>query len=155
MENQPSKIGESLWRRKLSAAERARLRAQPELTIEAQLTEALAKIPNATVPSNFTARVLDAIELDEKLAARPRGWILNLNWQRLWPRVAVTAAILVFAGVSIQRHEANMRRHALAENIAMVAAQPLPSVDALENLDAILLMNRPARADGELLADLQ
>jgi hypothetical protein len=153
MENQPSNIGESLRRRKLSAAERARLRAQPELTIEAQLTEALAKIPNATVPSNFTARVLDAIELDEKLAARPRGWILN--WQRLWPRVAVTAAILVFAGVSIQRHEANMRRHALAENIAMVAAQPLPSVDALENLDAILLMNRPARADGELLADLQ
>ena len=62
--------GEALWRRKLSEAGRNALRAQPELELEARLTAALAKIPDAPVPSNFTARVLAAIELDE---ARRRG----------------------------------------------------------------------------------
>src|ERR1017187_3256694 len=133
MENQPSISSESLWRRKLSEAERAGLRTQPELEFEARLTEALAKIPDAPVPSNFTARVLDAIEFEEKQAARSRGW--TWNWRLLWPRVAVAAAVLIFAGVSIQRYEANSQRVALAKNMALVAtSQPPPSVDALENL---------------------
>jgi hypothetical protein len=34
----------------------------------------------------------------------------------------------------------------------VAAAQPLPSVDALENLDAIQRMSQPAHADEELLA---
>ena len=37
----------------------------------------------------------------------------------------------------------------------MAAAQPLPSVDALENLDAIQRMSQSAHADGDLLAALQ
>ena len=38
----------------------------------------------------------------------------------------------------------------------MVAvSQPLPSVDALENLDAIQRMSQSGHADGELLAALQ
>ena len=153
MENQPSNAGEALWRRKLSAAERSALRAQPELELEARLTAALAKIPDAPVPSNFKARVLAAIELDEATAARSRGWALN--WRLLWPRVAAVAAVLIFAGVSVQWHTAHSQRASLARSVALVAAQPLPSVDALENLDAIQRMGRPARADGELLAALQ
>ena len=154
MNNQPDNLSESLWRRKLSEAERAGLKAQPELEIEARLTAALAKIPDAPVPSNFTARVLDAIELDEMLGSRSRGW--TLNWRALWPRVAVAAAVLIFAGVSIQRYETNSHRITLAKNVAMVAAaQPPPSVDALENLDAIQRMSQSAHADGQLLADLQ
>lgn len=152
--NQPDNPGESLWRRKLSAAERAGLRAQPELELEARLTAALAKMPDAPAPSNFTARVLAAIELEEAQAARSRDW--TLNWRFLWPRVAATAAVLIFAGVSIQRYETNSHRLALVKNVALVAAaQPPPSVDALENLDVIQRMSQPARADGELLADLQ
>jgi hypothetical protein len=153
MENQPSNPGEPLWRRKLSEAERSALRAQPELELEARLTAALAKIPDAPVPSNFTARVLTAVELDEAAARRSRNW--TLNWRLLWPRVAAVAAILIFAGVSVQWHESHSQRAALARSVALVAAQPLPSVDALENLDAIQRMSRPARADGELLAALQ
>jgi negative regulator of sigma E activity len=150
MENKPSDSGESLWRRKLSAAERAELRAQPELAVEAQLTDALAKIPAAAVPSNFTARVLNAIDLEDAQSARS---VWRWNWRSLLPRVAVAVAVLVFAGVSIQRYETNSHRIALAKNVAMVAAaQPLPSVDALENLDAIQRMSQPAHADEELLA---
>lgn len=154
MENRPSNSSESLWRRKLSAADRAGLRGQPELELEAQLTDALAKLSEAPVPSNFTARVLAAIELEDVQAARSpgRAW----NWRLLWPRVVVAAAVLIFAGVSIQRYETNSHRLALVKNVAMVAAaQPLPSVDALENLDAIQRMSQSAPADGELLAALQ
>jgi negative regulator of sigma E activity len=152
MKIQPANPAEILWRRKLSETERAALRAQPELEMEARLTDALAKIPDAPVASNFTARVLAAIELEEKPAARSR-W--RWNWRLLWPRVAVAAAVLIFAGVSLQRYETNFHRIALAKNVAQLAAQPLPSVDALENLDAIQRMSQPAHADTELLADLQ
>jgi hypothetical protein len=153
MENQPSISSESLWRRKLSQAERAELRARPELELEARLTEALAKIPAAPVPSNFTARVLDAIEFEENRAVRSRGWIWNWRWS--WPRIAVAAAVLIFAGVSFQRYEASSHRIELAKNAAQVAAaQPLPSVDALNNFDAIQRMSQPAHTDTELLAVL-
>ena len=150
MENKPSDSSESLWRRKLSDDERAGLRTQPELAIEAQLTDALAKIPDASVPSNFTARVLAAIDLEDAQSARS---VWRWNWHSLLPRVAVATAVLVFAGVSLQRYEASSQRATLVKNIAMVAgAQPLPSVDALENLDAIQRMSQPAHADEELLA---
>ena len=154
MNNQPDNPRESLWRRSLSEAERAGLRARPELELEARLTEALAKIPNTPVPSNFTARVLDAIEFEETQTARSRSraW----NWRLLWPRVAVAAAVLIFAGVSIQRYETNVQRAALAKNVAFVTAtRPLPSVDVLENLDVIQRMSQSGHADTELLAALQ
>lgn len=120
--------------------------------MEAQLTAALAKIPDAPVASNFTARVLAAIELEEAQAARSRGW--HWNWRSLLPRIAVASAVLFFAGVSIQRYEANSQRAALVKNVAMVAAaQPLPSVEALNNFDAISRMSQ--RADDQLLALMQ
>ena len=119
-----------------------------------RLAAALGKIPNAAVPSNFTARVLAALEIEEARVARARGWALN--WHLLWPRVAVAAAILIFAAMTFQRYETISRRSTLARNVATLAgAQPPPSVDALENLDAIQRMSQPAPADGELLAVLQ
>ena len=155
MNNQPDNLRESLWRRKLSDAERAALDTTPELQLEARLTDALTKLSDAPVPSNFTARILAAIELEEAQAARSaqgRTW----NWRRLWPRLAVATAVLIFAGVSIQRYETNSHRFTLAKNVAMVAvAHPLPSADVLENLDAIQRMSQSGRADGQLLADLQ
>lgn len=153
MENQPANPGERLWRRSLSEAEREALRAQPDLEMEARLTSALARIPDTPVPSNFTARVLAAIELEEAAVARSRNW--TLHWRRLWPRVAVIATVLIFAGGSLQWRTASLQRMALARSVALVAAQPLPNVDALENLDAIQRMSQPVHADGELLAALQ
>jgi negative regulator of sigma E activity len=151
MENKPSDFNESLWRRWLSDAERAALRAQPNLELEARLTESLAKIPDAPVASNFTARVLAAVELEE--TRRSRGWNFNWNWHAFFPRMAVTAAILVFAGITFQHYEINSQRTLLAKNVAQVTTtQPLPSVDALQNFDTIQRMSQPARADTELLA---
>lgn len=153
MKNQPSDESLSLWRRKLSEAERAELRARPELELEARLSDALARMPDAAVPSNFTARVLNAVELEAARSARA-GW--HWNWHSLLPRVAVATAVLFFAGISLQHHEAHSNRVTLAKNVAKVAvAQPPPSVDVLENLDAIQRMGASSHADGELLAALQ
>lgn len=153
MENNPSNLREALWRRKLSDAKRAELCSQPELELEARLTEAITKIPDASVPSNFTARVLAAVELEDNKATRSRGW----NWRLLWPRVAVAAAVLIFAGVSLQHYEVKARRAELAENLASVTRMQTPSIEALENLDAIQRMSQSqtGHADTELLADLQ
>jgi len=154
MENESSNLRESLWRRQPTDAERAGLRARPELAAEARLTDALAKIPDAPVASNFTARVMDAIEREERMAARSSGW--QWSWRSLIPRLAVTAAILVFTGVSVQRYEASSQRQEMARSVAMVAsAKSVPSVEVLENLEVIQRMTQSAHADGELLADLQ
>lgn len=153
MENKPINPEEALWRRTLSAAERTALSAQPGLEMEARLTQALAKISDAPVPSNFTARVLADIEREEAQAARPQIWALN--WRSLWPRVAIAAAILIFAGVSLQRYEIHAQRTALAKNLVLAARAPSPGVDALENLDAIQRMSQSSHVDNALLAALQ
>jgi hypothetical protein len=153
MENNPSNPQESLWRRTLSDAEISELRARPDLELEAKLTGALSKLPNASVPSNFAARVLAAVEFEEHLAARPRR---RWNWRFLVPRLAVATAVLVLAGIGLQRFEKNSHRTALAREVASLAtSQPLPNLDALENLEAIRRMGEAGHADGELLAALQ
>jgi hypothetical protein len=153
MKNQPADERESLWRPRLSEAEREQLRARPELELEARLSEALTRLPNPPVPSNFTARVLRAVELGEKQVSRQgTRW----NWRSLLPRVAFAAGLLLAAGIGIHRHEVRSHRLALVRNVAEVAvSQPPPSLEALENLDAIRSLGASARADRELLAALQ
>jgi hypothetical protein len=113
----------------------------------------LSRLPDAPVASNFTARVLQAVELEE--SRRSRRWSFGWDWHALLPRIAVTTAVVLFAGLTIRQHEIIVRRTAFARNVALVAgAQPLPSVDALKNFDAIQRMSQP-RADEELLALMQ
>jgi hypothetical protein len=157
MENQTPEPRESLWRRKLSGGERAELRARPELELEARLTDALAQLPNVPVPSNFTARVLGAIELEEAQSGRASkipGW--HWNWRLLLPRVATTAAVLLFAGLGFQHYETGMHRAEMAQSLSVVAsAKTVPSMDALNNFDTIQHISQSGHADTELLADLQ
>jgi hypothetical protein len=134
------------------------LRGQPELEdelkSEARLTDWLAKLPDAPLPSNFTARVLAAIEREEINSARSavRGW----DWRRLFPRLATATAIFLLIGSAAVQYGKNLHRQQIAHSLAMVArADALPSVDALENLDAIQRIGQSARADGELLAVMQ
>ena len=122
--------------------------------IQNELRGLLSRLPDAPVASNFTARVMQAVELEE--SRRARRWNFIWNWHALLPRIAVTAATVLFAGAAFHHHELNAHRAALAKNVALVAeAQPLPDVDALKNFDAIQRMGQPARADDELLALLK
>ena len=152
MKDHYSNPHESLWRRPRSDAERAALRAQPDAELEARLTDALAKVPDVPVPSNFTVRVLDTIELEERQAARACG---HWNWRRLLPRLAVGTAILLVAGISIQRYETISHRTTLAKELASAAGTQAPDADALKDLDAIQRMSQSGHADGDLLVALQ
>lgn len=156
-----SKLRETGWRRNLTEAEqaglRARLAADPEAGVdwemESALNAALDRLPNVPVPSNFTARVLQAVERE---AARHRGWSWNWNWHVLVPRVAFAAVVVAFTGLAIHHHEIYSQRVAFAKSVALVTGgQPVPSPEALENFDAIRRMSQPQHADDELLALMQ
>jgi anti-sigma factor RsiW len=156
-----SRLRELSWRRKLTEAEaaelRARLAADPDARgdweAESALSAALDRLPDAPVPSNFTARVMQAVERE---AARPRAWSWHWNWHVLVPRLAVATAVVVVAGLAVHRHAVYAQRVALVKSVARVTgSQPVPSPEALENFDAIRRMSRPQHADDELLALMQ
>ncbi len=158
---QLSQLRESGWRRKLTEAEqaerRAHLAANPaaraDWEMESALNATLAQLPDASVPSNFTARVLQAVEREE---AGPRAWSWRWNWHMLVPRVAFAAAVIMFAGLAFQHHETYRQRITLAKNVVLLTrGQPMPSPEALENFDAIRRMSQPQHADDELLALMQ
>jgi hypothetical protein len=115
--------------------------------LQNELREMLSRLPDAPVASNFTARVMQQIELEE--SRRSRKWTSIFNWHRFLPRAAVAMAAILFAGLTLQHYELNSQRVALAEKVALV---PMPDVDALKNFDAIRRMSQPAHADEELLA---
>jgi hypothetical protein len=122
--------------------------------LQNELREMLSCLPDAPVASNFTARVMRQIDLEE--SRRARKWDFIFNWHTFLPRAAVAAVAILFAELTLQHHELNVQRAALAKNVAFVAeSQPPPSVDALKNFDAIQRMGQPAHADEELLALLQ
>ena len=114
-----------------------------------QLRRLLSRLPDVPVASNFTARVLQAVELEE---TRHSGWrIFYWNWRVLFPRVAVTATVVGFAAVAFHQHELSVR-YQKAESVYLVASQPIPSKEALENFDAIRRMSQTAHPDNDLLA---
>ena len=115
-----------------------------------ELRELLSRLADAPVSSNFTARVMRAVELEELQAARTRGW--HWNWHSLLPRAAATATVVIAAGFAFYQHEIYSQRVEIAKNVMLVAQSHLPSVDALQNFDAIQRMGQPAHADEELLA---
>ncbi|HTV76037.1 MAG TPA: hypothetical protein VMD57_03485 [Candidatus Baltobacteraceae bacterium] len=121
--------------------------------LQNELRKLQSRLPDAPVASNFTARVMRAVDLEE--SRRSRRWNFIFNWRAFLPRTAVATAAILFAGLVFQQHELNAHRAAFAKNVALVAETPMPSVDALKNFDAIRRMSQPARADDELLALLQ
>jgi hypothetical protein len=159
MKDKPTsdQVRELLWRRPLKDAERAEAAKLPEwraeLEVETQLTEALEHLPLVQVSSNFTARVLQAIDREE---ARPQRRAWQLPWLRWLPRMAVPVVLAAFAVVSWQHHEMNQHRTAIAQSVALVAGtSALPGVEALNNYEVIQRMSQSQHADETLLALMQ
>ena len=152
-----NELRELLWRRPLSEAEQLRVRDCPEiraeLELEARLNAALDQLPAAPVPSNFTARVLQAVDLeDSRTITRNWRWALP----RWIPRLAVTAAVVAVSAISWQHHEVVRQRVALARSVAAMAeSSALPGVEALKNYDVIQRMGEAQRPDDTLLALMQ
>ena len=157
-----SRLRETSWRRKLTPAEEAELRSwlaahpeqQSEWERETALNELLGRLPDAPVPSNFTARILD-VATGSSAGLRRRRSIWNWSWRSFLPRAAVAGVVLVL-GLSFYRQHEVTRRVELAHRIANVSDMvAVPSPEALQDFDTVRRLNQTPSADEELLALLQ
>ena len=166
MNNDPvyTRFREILWRRKLTGAEQSELdawlaahpEARMEWELESALSHRLAEMADAPVPSNFTARVVQAAH--RKAAGREGrsapGW--RVAWNRLVPRVALALVLAVVGLAGYVHFEAAAQRakfaHKLQSNVAAA-----PSADVLMDFETIrkLRFDEPQAPDEKLLAIMQ
>jgi len=153
---------EARWRRKLTASEEAELRAwlaaHPEMEAdwlaESGLGGVLSSLPDAPVPTNFTARVLNAVN-QEPAGSRPAttGW--RWAWHRFLPRAAVAVLVAATGLITYERHEA-LQRAVLARNVATVAdVAAVPNPELMKDFEAVRRLDQTPPADEELLALLR
>ena len=125
---------------------------------DAAVSNALRGLADAPVSSNFTARVMEAIDLEERAAqrrAQPGGW---RRWIGGWrPRVGwgVALTTLMVLGV-FERQSAQRAR--MARDVVTVSHElaALPDPKVLQDFDAInQLRHVSAVSDDELLRVLQ
>jgi hypothetical protein len=151
-------LREKSWRQELSAAEKDSLRAylaeHPEAAdweMEGRLTEALERA-DVPVPSNFTARVLAAIEREALPVRRatPGRWFF-----RLLPKVAV-AAVIFSVGLFTYHEHTTAERAELVQGVKVVAGVSLlPSPEILQDFDTIRQMSASPGPDTELITLLK
>lgn len=167
MTNDPlyHRLLESHWRGTLSEAEQAELQewlaAHPEAQAaweeDLSLNEGLARLPDVPLSSNFTARVLQAVDLEKAAEGRSRagrrfGWRLRLAW---FVRAGSAALVLVTGWVAFHHSQVVERRN-LAGSLAVVAnVSSMPSPRILEDFDAIRVLGATPPPDEELLTLLQ
>ncbi|MBP7827594.1 MAG: hypothetical protein KA236_13705 [Verrucomicrobia bacterium] len=156
-------LREAAWRRPLTTAEQAELAdwlaTQPEARAdwetEIALTTALTRLPDTPVPSNFTARVLQAIEREAAVRETPARSAWGSVWRRWLPRVALgVSAVVVLIGVAHVHHAA--QRTQLARSVVAAArVAPTLSPEALADYEFIRRLSPAPGADTELLMLLQ
>lgn len=153
------RLREAAWRRPLTSDEKARLQgyllvhaeAQQDWEQESALNQVLLKLPDAPLSSNFTARVLQAVELDElEIARQPStGW---LNRIRQWlPRFAVAALVLGLGGLGYEQfhlHSLNEKAHSVK-----LVTDTLPDLQMWQDFDAIVKLTQATASDDRTLWD--
>ena len=158
-----SRMRELSWRPKLSAAEEAELRAWLEQhpgaatqwAEEMALNELVQRLPDAPVPSNFTSRVMAAIERDSLTMERQQTPALPWWRRALLPRLAF-AAVLVAGGLGLyQRNQMIRHERVAAPLFAVSGTKELLSVEVLEDFDAIAVIGPSVQPDTELLSLMQ
>lgn len=132
---------EAAHRGRLSLSELQRLARQrgwppepvEELRREILLHRLLTSLPSVPVSSNFTHRVLAAVER-ETATRRPawRDWLAR-SWPRLVAPATAAAAILIYLGLA-HHHNLNQRAQ-LAASVHAVAALVSAPANAAEGLD--------------------
>jgi anti-sigma factor RsiW len=155
------KLIEAGWRRRLTHEEQARLNAwltehtdlRADWEAETALNEALARLPDAPLSSNFTAQTMQAIDTELAQANRKRSLLDRLKafFRPQAPRVAWTLLLITFLWLGMHQHQ-KASRHELATGLAALAnVAALPDPKALQDLDAVQHLSQlPAREDEEL-----
>jgi len=158
--NDFNSLREKSWRGKLTPAEQARLREwlaehpeeKADLETEGRLTEALRKLPDVPVPSNFTARVLQAIEREPVAVRQPPKNPVTWFLRSLLPKVAV-AGVIFGVGLLTYHEHATAKRAELVQGVKIVAGVPsLPGPEILQDFDTIRQISTTLGPDPELIA---
>lgn len=158
-----NRLRELSWQRKLTSAEEAQLRgwlavhpeAQADWESDAGLSELLNRLPDAPLPTNFTARVVRIVEGDAAATSRWRGSLWT-GWLRWLPKAAVAVIVLGAGLLSYQQARLDYQRKDLAMSVEAVSeVASLPSPKILEDFDAIRALAPAPAADDELLALLK
>jgi hypothetical protein len=155
-------LKEAGWRRPLTEAERAGLReylaghpeARESWNQEAALNALLRTLPRAAVSSNFTARVLQAVQRQPPTPAWRRR--LDILVPSRWmPRVALGTAMLCCAMLSAHGYDSWHRTQVARQLVNASRLVSMLSPDCLENFDTINRLNKVRVADDDLLAVVQ
>jgi anti-sigma factor RsiW len=158
-----TRLRELNWRRELTEAERAEMRvwlekhpdARADWEMDEQLSALLNRLPDTPVSSNFTTRVMQAVEreaiLIERAQTKPGLWSL----QKLLPRLAMATVVILVGLFAFQRHGAAQRAELVRSLVAVSQVESLPSTTLLKDFDAIRQMGRTPVVDEELLALMQ
>lgn len=152
------RLRELSWRRPLTTAEQAELRAwlvvhpeaQAETEAESKLTQALARLPDAPVPSNFTARVWQSIERDDATPGRATKPLAAWWWRVFLPRFAM-ATVVVGAGLLAYRYNQAEQQAEFVKSFLAVAPPSLADPKVIEDFDVICQLSPPTAVDEELL----
>jgi anti-sigma factor RsiW len=118
------------------------------------LGRVLQSLPDAPVSSNFTARVMQELDLEEARANRAAS--TSRGWRLLWPRLGwATAAALALTIFGTQQF-LNVRRTQFAADAALVSKDIARLPDAFRDFDVVdSLREIPAASDDGILAALQ
>ena len=161
-----NQLRELNWRRSLTPNEAAELQAyltahpaaREDWQAEAGLNQLLAQLPDAPpVSSNFTARVLQAAQLETAAhhRASARG---GFHWRGLWnwlPKAAAVGLVISLASLGYHHQQMN-NRAALARNVAELTEAVSSDPQLMEDFEPIRRLSDPQpKADTELLALLK
>lgn len=130
---------------------------QEDNNTDALLDALLHKLPNKPVASNFTFRVLQAVERELVGNALPVSawWEIFRHPIQLLPRLAVATLALCLGLFSFQRYEVVAQVH-MAESVSAVAqVSSLPTPDVLQDFETVRRLSQTPPADEELLALLR
>jgi hypothetical protein len=114
-DSQYNELRAASWRRRLTSTEEAEMQthlaahpaAQVDWEEDLALTRQLQELPDAPLPSNFTARVLLAVEVEETTWQPSPHW-LGIWWRgwsgRLVPRLALLGLVVASGLVGFSRY---------------------------------------------------
>ena len=126
--------------------------ARGEWEEERALTRAVQALPDLPVSSNFTARVLQEVDLEEQTLARERE--RSVWWQRLWPKLGWATAALLLTTLGIQYHTAQKQK--IVVDLVRISGTQAPGPDVLQDFEVInRLRQAAAPSDEDLLVALQ
>jgi anti-sigma factor RsiW len=118
------------------------------------LGRALQSLPDVPVSSNFTARVMQELDLEETRAEQTRR-APRRGWLAFWPRLAGAGVAAVLAVFVWRDHRASERTQ-LVRDASLISKDgaSLPGAEVLRDFDAIDSLRHlpPSNDDGILIA---